>query len=79
MWMLSLEPFSMQASAKQGGGAIQLTGMHRVAEAKLEHLNANQLKNLMRKGILARAYLQLLSLDNFSRLLERRAARGAAA
>jgi len=70
-----LEPFSMQATVKAGGGAMQLTGMHRVAEAKLEHLNANQLKNLMRKGILARAYLHLLSLDNFSRLLERRVGR----
>jgi len=46
--------------------------------AKLNELNANQLKNLMRKGVLARAYLHLVSLDNFARLLERRAARGAA-
>jgi hypothetical protein len=75
-----LEPFSMQATPKEGGAgaAVQLTGMHRVAEAKLNELNANQLKNLMRKGILARAYLHLVSLDNFARLLERRAARAPA-
>lgn len=71
-----LEPFSMQATPKEGGaGGVQLTGMHRVSEAKLNELNANQLKNLMRKGILARAYLHLVSLENFARLLERRAAR----
>ena len=73
-----LEPFSMQATPKEGGGGVQLTGMHRVSEAKLNELNANQLKNLMRKGILARAYLHLVSLENFARLLERRAARTAA-
>ena len=73
-----LEPFSMQATPKEGNaGAVQLTGMHRVSEAKLNELNVQQLKNLMRKGILARAYLHLVSLENFARLLERRAARGA--
>jgi hypothetical protein len=73
-----LEPFSMQATPKEGGtGAVQLTGMHRVSEAKLNELNVQQLKNLMRKGILARAYLHLYSMENFARLLERRAARGA--
>jgi hypothetical protein len=45
-----------------------------VSEAKLENLNAAQLKNLMRKGFLARIYLHLLSLENFARLLERKAA-----
>jgi hypothetical protein len=71
-----LETFSMQASlsAEKGGGSLQLTGMHRVVEKNLETLNAAQLKNLVRKGILARIYLHLLSLDNFSRLLDRKAA-----
>ena len=68
-----LEPFTMQATPR-GGNPLQLTGMHRVAEKKLEELNAAQLKNLMRKGILARIYIHLLSLQNFARLLERRAA-----
>jgi hypothetical protein len=74
-----LEPFTMQATLNKdkGGGAVHLSGMHRVAEKKLEELNAAQLKNLMRKGILARIYMHLLSLENFARLLERRAARQA--
>ena len=72
-----LEPFSMQATLNKdkGGGAMHLTGMHRVAEKNLESLNAAQLKNLMRKGVLARLYMHLLSLENFARLLERKAAR----
>jgi SapC len=72
-----LEPFTMQATFNKGG-AMHLTGMHRIAEKNLENLNAAQLKNLMRKGLMARVYLHLLSLENFSRLLERRSARGAA-
>jgi hypothetical protein len=75
-----LEPFSMQAKLKKekGGGQMQLSGMHRVAEKNLENLNAAQLKNLMRKGFLARIYLHLLSLENFGRLLDRKGARVAA-
>ena len=72
-----LEPFTMQATlnADKGGGAMHLTGMHRVAEKNLETLNAAQIKNLMRQGIMARIYMHLLSLENFARLLERKAAR----
>ena len=71
-----LEPFSMQATLKGGEAApIQVVGMHRVAEKNLENLNAAQLKNLVRKGILGRLYLHLFSLENFGRLLERHAAR----
>ncbi len=72
-----LEPFSMQATLKKekGGGSMQVTGMHRVAEKNLENLNAAQLKNLMRKGYLARVYIHLLSLENFARLLDRKAER----
>ncbi len=73
-----LEPFTMQANLKQGG-ALQLAGMHRANEKKLEALNAAQMKNLLKKGILGRIYAHLLSLDNFARLLERRAARPAQA
>jgi len=71
-----LEPFTMQATLNKGG-AMHLTGMHRVSEKNLENLNAAQLKNLLRKGYLARVYLHLLSLENFARLLERRAATAA--
>jgi hypothetical protein len=75
-----LEPFSMQATLKKekGGGKMQMTGMHRVAEKNLENLNTAQLKNLMRKGFLARIYLHLLSLENFARLLDRKGERQAA-
>ena len=68
-----LEPFTMQAST-QKIGAMHLTGMHRVDEKKIEHLNTSQLKNLIKKGIMGRIYLHLLSLDNFARLLERKTA-----
>jgi hypothetical protein len=76
-----LEPFTMQATLpkEKGGAALHITGMHRVSEKSLENLNAAQLKNLLRKGLMARIYLHLLSLENFARLLERKAARQAAA
>ena len=75
-----LEPFSMQATLKKekGGGSMQMTGMHRVAEKNLENLNTAQLKNLIRKGYLARIYIHLLSLENFARLLDRKGERAAA-
>ena len=69
-----LEPFTLQAKPNQGN-ALQLTGMHRVDEKRIEHLNVSQFKNLAKKGILGRIYAHLLSLENFSRLLERRAGR----
>lgn len=68
------EPFTLQAKPNQGG-ALQLTGMHRVDEKKIEHHDVGQFKNLAKKGILGRLYAHLLSLENFSRLLERRARR----
>ena len=72
-----LEPFTMQATPKaQGAKPLQITGMYRVAEKKIEDLNSAQLKNLVRKAILPRIYVHLLSLENFGRLLDRRAARG---
>jgi hypothetical protein len=73
------EPFTMQAKfdKEKGGAAFHLTGMQRVAEGKIEHLNASQLKNLVRKGVLSRVYAHLLSMDNFARLLDRKAARAA--
>jgi hypothetical protein len=75
-----LEQFTMQAKLNKdnGGGAMQMTGMYRVAEKNLENLNTAQLKNLMRKGYLARIYVHLLSLENFARLLDLKSARKAA-
>ncbi len=70
-----LEPFSLQATLN-AGGAMHLTGMVRVEEKKLEFLNAGQHKNLIKKGIMGKIYTHLLSLDNFARLLDRKAALG---
>ena len=72
-----LEPFTMQAKFNSGGDPLQLTGMFRVIESKIEHLNASQLKNLVKKGILSRVYAHLLSLDNFAKLLDRKASKAA--
>jgi SapC len=72
-----LEPFTMQAKFNAGGDPLNLTGMHRVVESRIEHLNASQLKNLVKKGILSRIYAHLLSLDNFAKLLDRKAVKAA--
>jgi hypothetical protein len=72
-----LEPFTMQAKLNKGGDPLAMTGMHRVVESKIEHLNAAQLKNLVKKGILSRVYAHLLSLDNFTKLLDRKATKAA--
>jgi hypothetical protein len=70
------EPFTMQASLRDDASKpMQMGGMFRVVEKNLENLNAAQLKNLMRKGIMPRIYMHLLSLANFGRLLDRKAAR----
>jgi hypothetical protein len=71
-----LEPFSMQAQTK-AGAAMNLTGMYRVDEKKMEFLNSSQHKNLIKKGVMGRIYAHLLSLDNFARLLDRNAGRPA--
>jgi hypothetical protein len=72
-----LEPFALQAQPK-AGAAMNLTGMYRVAEKKLEFLNASQHKNLIKKGVMGRIYAHLISIDNFARLLDRRAGKAAA-
>jgi hypothetical protein len=73
-----LEPFTMQAVLKSGG-SMNLGGMYRVEEKKLEFLNAAQHKNLIKKGIMGRIYAHLLSLDNFARLLAKKNTLAAAA
>jgi hypothetical protein len=67
------EPFTMQATPASGAQPLNLAGMFRVREGKLEHLNAAQHKNLFKKGIVGRVYAHLLSLENFGKLLARRA------
>lgn len=71
-----LEPFSAQA-APAGETPVTLTGMHRVAEERLQALSGGALQELARNGMLSRIYTHLLSLDNFQRLLNRRALRRA--
>lgn len=67
------EPFTMQAVPNQGQ-PMQMAGMHRVVEEKLADLPHEKTVSLMKAGILARVYLHLASLANFTRLLDRRAA-----
>ena len=66
-----LESFNMQATLAKGG-SMQLDGMYRVDENKVGELNASQLKNLVKKGIMGRIYAHLLSMENFNGLLERK-------
>jgi len=68
-----LEVFTMQAQPNQGP-PLALTGMYRVSETKLNELPAEKLKELAQSGVLARVYAHLVSLANFGRLLDRRAA-----
>jgi hypothetical protein len=69
-----LEPFAMQAQTV-AGASMNLTGMYRVDEKKMEFLNASQHRNLIKKGVMGRIYAHLISLDNFARLLDRKVAR----
>lgn len=67
-----LETFTAQI-APQNEPPIALTGMYRISEEKLHALPAGTLQELARNGMLSRIYAHLLSLDNFQRLLDRRA------
>ncbi|MBI2297266.1 MAG: SapC family protein [Betaproteobacteria bacterium] len=71
--LLLLETFTMQAVPNEGA-PLAMTGMYRVAEQKLGGLAADRLQALTQKGILARVYAHLISLNTFGRLLDRRAA-----
>jgi hypothetical protein len=68
-----LETFTVQAVPNQGK-PVAMTGMYRVAEQKLAELAPDKLKELAQKGTLSRVYAHLISLANFGRLLDRRAA-----
>jgi len=72
-----LEPFAMQAQTN-AGAAMNLSGMYRVDEKRIESLNAGQHKNLIKKGVMGRIYAHLISLDNFARLLDRKVGKAAA-
>ena len=62
-----LEPFEAQHTPS-GGAPQRLRGMLRVAEARLNALEAATIQELMAQGQLARIYAHLMSLDNFLRL-----------
>jgi hypothetical protein len=68
-----LESFTMQAVPNKGT-PLAMTGMYRVSESKLVELAPERLKTLVQKGVLARVYAHLISLNNFGRLLDRRSA-----
>jgi hypothetical protein len=68
-----LETFTMQAVPARGE-PLALTGMYRVSEEKLSALAPEKLKEMVLKGVLSRLYAHLISLANFARLLDRRAA-----
>lgn len=67
-----LEPFTIQATLNKTG-PMNLGGMYRVDEKKLEFLNAAQHKNLIKKGVMGRIYAHLISMESFGRLLARKA------
>lgn len=64
-----LSPFDALALPK-GGQHMRLQGLLRVDEEKLRGLPAGDVRALLSKGFLRAAYAHLLSLENFSRLLD---------
>jgi hypothetical protein len=65
-----LEPFTMKAEVD--GFTLQLEGMYRVAQERLESSACAVTRRLFDAGAMERIYAHLLSLDNFCRLLNRR-------
>jgi hypothetical protein len=65
-----LEPFTMKAEVD--GFTLQLEGMYRVAQERLESSPGAVTRRLFDTGAMERIYAHLLSLDNFRRLLNRR-------
>ena len=69
-----LEPFVMQAKPNEGQ-PLSVAGMHRINEQKVGELSGDKLAELVKNGVLPRIYAHLISMANFGRLLDRRAAR----
>jgi hypothetical protein len=65
-----LTPFDALLLPSRGGQQLQLQGLHRVDEEKLNALGPREQKMLMRKGELRAIYAHLLSLENFAKLLD---------
>ena len=69
-----LEPFDAQIHPNQGE-MTRLKGLYRINEGKLNKLPAKVVKDLMQSGELSRIYAHLISLENFAKLLDRKAER----
>jgi len=67
-----IEPFTMQAQPNQGP-PLALSGMGRVSDQKLNGLAPERLHELQQRSYLGAIYSHIASLDNFQRLLARRA------
>lgn len=65
-----LEPFDAQINPAHTSPR-RLTGLYRVSEERLNNLPAKDIKSLMKGGELSRIYAHLISLENFSGLLDR--------
>lgn len=65
-----LEPFTMKAEVD--GFTMQLEGMFRVSQERLETSPDDATRRLFDAGVMDRIYAHLLSLENFRRLLNRR-------
>ncbi|MGH8371104.1 MAG: SapC family protein [Gammaproteobacteria bacterium] len=65
-----LTPFEAHALPKQGR-EMRLRGMYRVDETRLNALDGETIKQLMKSGELSRIYAHLTSMDNFKFLLDR--------
>ena len=68
-----LQPFDAQIHQKKGD-MVRLKGLYRVDEDKLNQLPDEVVKELMQSGELSRIYAHLISLENFAKLLDRKAA-----
>jgi hypothetical protein len=67
-----LEPFTMQATPANGQ-ALNLAGMFRVRKRSSSTSTPPSTRTSSRRGSLGRIYAHLLSLENFGRLLSRKA------
>lgn len=65
-----LEAFAMKAEVD--GFTLELEGLHKVAQDRLESLHEDSLRRLFEAGMMDKIYAHLLSLENFRRLLNRR-------
>ena len=67
-----LQPFDAQVHSNEGD-MVRLKGLYRINENLLNKLPAKVVKDLMASGELSRIYAHLISLENFAKLLDRKA------